>query len=379
MFAPGVDITSVGIANDQDDELSSGTSMATPHVAGAAALYLATNPSAAPATVTQALLNQVTLNKVTNPGSGSPNRLLYTRWIGGGLTNPQGVIATTLTLAQRPFAVDISSVNDVYITRLDAASMQRVDLPVFAFSGVVTVGSTPTQVAFNPAGTTAWVTNQLSHNVGVVNVATNTQVRTIPIAGDPFEVITSANGGTVYVSSNNGNVYALDAATDQVLATLALGGQITNNFARHPDGVRIYASQRVGGTVKEIDTQTNTVLRTFTIAGGNRLQGMAVSADGTELYVADELANVLWVVNIASGSAVQSIPLGGQGFDVALSPDDARLYVSLLTNSVVVIGRVSRTVVATITTGGEPRRLGFSSLGETVVIADMSGKVHFVR
>ena len=64
---------------------------------------------------------------------------------------------------------------------------------------------------------------------------------------------------------------------------------------------------------------------------------------------------------------------------VALSPDDARLYVSLLTNSVVVIGRVSRTVVATITTGGEPRRLGFSSLGETVVIADMSGKVHFVR
>jgi subtilisin family serine protease len=56
----------------------SGTSMATPHVAGAAALYLQKYPTATPATVASALVAGATSGKVTNPGSGSPNKLLYT-------------------------------------------------------------------------------------------------------------------------------------------------------------------------------------------------------------------------------------------------------------------------------------------------------------
>ena len=98
------------------------------------------------------------------------------------------------------------------------------------------------------------------------------------------------------------------------------------------------------------------------------------------LYVADEVANKLWFVRISDGAVITSVALGGSGFDVALSPDDARLYVSLLNNTVQVIGRTSRSVVQTITiANSQPRRLGFSALGETVVIADMAGKVHFVR
>ena len=57
--------------------------MATPHVAGALALYLQTNPGSA-ATAAAALIANSTPNKVTNPGSGSPNRLLYSIFGGGG-------------------------------------------------------------------------------------------------------------------------------------------------------------------------------------------------------------------------------------------------------------------------------------------------------
>jgi serine protease len=52
--------------------------MASPHVAGAAALYLATHPTASPATVRNALVNGATANVLSGVGSGSPNRLLYT-------------------------------------------------------------------------------------------------------------------------------------------------------------------------------------------------------------------------------------------------------------------------------------------------------------
>jgi subtilisin family serine protease len=77
IFAPGSSITSAWSTSDTATNTISGTSMATPHVAGAIALYLQTNPGASPATVTQVLINNSTLNKVANPGTGSPNRLLY--------------------------------------------------------------------------------------------------------------------------------------------------------------------------------------------------------------------------------------------------------------------------------------------------------------
>jgi subtilisin family serine protease len=83
LFAPGSSITSAWNTSDTATNTISGTSMATPHVAGAAALYLSTT-AASPAQVASALTGNATMNAVTNAGSGSPNRLLYTAFIGGG-------------------------------------------------------------------------------------------------------------------------------------------------------------------------------------------------------------------------------------------------------------------------------------------------------
>ncbi|RKH42714.1 S8 family serine peptidase [Corallococcus sicarius] len=84
IFAPGSSITSASNSGNTSSTSMSGTSMASPHVAGAAALYLGANPSATPAEVRDALVNNSTPNKVTSPGTGSPNKLLYTLFITGG-------------------------------------------------------------------------------------------------------------------------------------------------------------------------------------------------------------------------------------------------------------------------------------------------------
>ncbi|MFI2507331.1 S8 family peptidase [Streptomyces sp. NPDC018972] len=76
IFAPGSSITAGWHTGDAATSTISGTSMATPHVAGAAAVYLAGHTSATPAQVASALVNGATTGKVTAPGSGSPNRLL---------------------------------------------------------------------------------------------------------------------------------------------------------------------------------------------------------------------------------------------------------------------------------------------------------------
>jgi len=82
ILAPGVLITSTWIGSNTAIETISGTSMASPHVAGAAACYLSENPDDTPAQVKAALLNTassglVDLNCAGNCASKTPNLLLY--------------------------------------------------------------------------------------------------------------------------------------------------------------------------------------------------------------------------------------------------------------------------------------------------------------
>jgi len=80
LFAPGVAIYSAWIGDRHMYASASGTSMASPHVAGVVALYLQTNRTASPATVRSAIVGSSTTGVVSNPGEGTPNRFLFSNY-----------------------------------------------------------------------------------------------------------------------------------------------------------------------------------------------------------------------------------------------------------------------------------------------------------
>ena len=98
LFAPGSSITSAYHSSDTTAVTMSGTSMAAPHVAGAAALHVQANPSASPAAVRDAVVNGATANLVSGAGPGSPNRLLYAP--GGSATPTPTPVPTACALPQ---------------------------------------------------------------------------------------------------------------------------------------------------------------------------------------------------------------------------------------------------------------------------------------
>lgn len=93
LFAPGLNILSAFVGGTEKYEVRSGTSMASPHVAGVAALYLENAPAASPDTVAAAILAAATGGVVQYAGPGSPNLLLYT----GSDTDPMPTLTPTAT------------------------------------------------------------------------------------------------------------------------------------------------------------------------------------------------------------------------------------------------------------------------------------------
>ena len=77
LFAPGSGVTSAGIDSDTATAVKNGTSMATPHVAGAVAVLKGQQPSLTPAAIASALAASATAGLVADAGTGSPNLLLY--------------------------------------------------------------------------------------------------------------------------------------------------------------------------------------------------------------------------------------------------------------------------------------------------------------
>ena len=170
IFAPGSSITSAWYTSTSATNTISGTSMASPHVAGVAALYLANNPSASPAQVTTAIINNSTPNKVTSPGAGSPNRLLYSLF--GGTTPP-------------PTSTDVLNV---------ALPSQAANTTSSTYS--VTVPAGTTSLVFNIAGGTGDA--DLYVRLGAAPTTTTYNCR--PYLGGNAETCTFNNptAGSVY-------------------------------------------------------------------------------------------------------------------------------------------------------------------------------------
>ncbi|MEE6311134.1 S8 family serine peptidase [Plantactinospora veratri] len=142
ILAPGVGITSAWYNSNTATNTISGTSMASPHVAGAAAIVLSANPTWSPQQVRDYLVNNSTPNVVTNPGTGTPNRLLYL--VNEAPANDFSVSVSPGTGSTTPGG----SVSATVATATTAGSAQSV---TFSASGLPS-GATAT---FSPASVTS--------------------------------------------------------------------------------------------------------------------------------------------------------------------------------------------------------------------------------
>lgn len=114
IYGPGSNITSASYSSNTGSTSMSGTSMASPHVAGVAALYLAANPNATPSQVTTALVNNSLTSKITGIPSGV-NKFVNIQFLNGDvITPPSGTVLVSGTAQSVSLATNASKL--YYIT-----------------------------------------------------------------------------------------------------------------------------------------------------------------------------------------------------------------------------------------------------------------------
>ncbi|MEU5907096.1 S8 family serine peptidase [Micromonospora sp. NPDC047467] len=261
LFAPGVDITSAYIGSNTATRTASGTSMATPHATGAAALILADNPTYTPAQVTQALLADTTPGVVTNPGVGSPNRLLHV-----SATTPANDFALTATPASGTVTVG-GTISTTITATVTSGAAQPVSLVARGLPDGATATFQPASVSSNGSTTltinTASTTMAGDYTITVIGTGTGATRATA------FQLHLNDPAGCVGSNGTDTPITQGDSPLVPITITDCPGAAARNSTIElhidhsgigdldirllSPDGTWYYLLDRTGGDSDDID------------------------------------------------------------------------------------------------------------------------------
>ncbi len=204
IFAPGVDILSAWYTSDSATGTASGTSMASPHAAGVVALFLQGAPTASPSDVVNSMINAATANLVGNPGTGSPNRLLYAT-LGAPPTATPTVTGTppTATPTFTPTSTPVPPANDDFAQAIAVTPLpfsQSMDT-----SAATLAADDPTLCTNGTGGATVWY-RLLAPSAGTLTIST---------AGSSYDtvlaVFSGARGALTQLACNDDYNYYLQS------------------------------------------------------------------------------------------------------------------------------------------------------------------------
>jgi DNA-binding beta-propeller fold protein YncE len=285
-------------------------------------------------------------------------------------------ILARIPLADSPYGVAASAGGVVYVTPIVGPAVRRVDLTTHTLTDSIPIGGEPAQVTFNGAGTVAFATKRAAGSVAIIDVATHSQMDTIAVPGNPYAIRVSTDGDTAYVISTAGWLYKIDVASRTRVDSIPASDP-SLQLTLGPGDSLLYFSSQFAGTVTEVRATTMAVTRTFPIGG--RPQGLAVSLDGAELYVADE-TGPLRIWSLTSGTEVDTVSTGGGTFGVALTPDGTKLYVGTSLGTIRLITRATRALIYRSVVGGTPRLIAVDPItGHAVVPNEAGGWVDVLR
>ena len=225
------------------------------------------------------------------------------------------------------------------------------------------------------SGLYLYVPNASDNSVSVYSTnadATLTPVTTLSSIGvAPYAAAVRGDQAFAYVTlPGDSAIKVIDTSSQSVVQTVSLGlNHVPLGVAVSPDGTKVYVADALADSVFVYAADPSTGQLTFSTSISTGLGSgpfdLAFKPDGSRLYVVYQNTDHVDVIDTSSDSVLTTIHVGTYNYNVAVSPDGARAYVTNPgSNTVSVIDTSNNSVVATPGSGPAPFGVAVSPDGQ---------------
>jgi YVTN family beta-propeller protein len=252
---------------------------------------------------------------------------------------------TTTIVKSPPHLVALVTLIGAGSTAGSGTTLEAIDLSAKPMTmRAITVGTFPDAVAVAPNGKTAYVTSYTDNSVTPVDLATGKAKKAISVGTGPAGIAIAPNGETAYVTDAGtapigDTVTPINLLKSKTLTPIKVGDG-PQGIAITPDGTMAYVANAgaivtgqtgsIGDTVTPIDLSTKTAGPAITV--GNAPVGVAISPDGTTVYVTN--SNSDSVSTIPEGTTTQGTPVAVNGSPQAVATTGSTAWVANTSSSV---------------------------------------------
>jgi YVTN family beta-propeller protein len=207
----------------------------------------------------------------------------------------------------------------LYVASEDTGAAMVIDAQSGAVLAHVGVGGEPEGIRVSPDGQLVAVTSERDSTVAIVDSASYQVLGKIPVGERPRDVLFSPDSKRAYVSGEaDASLTLIDVAAQSAVSKVNVeaAGARPMGLALSPEGSQLYLTTGRGGAVVKLDAKN--LAPVITTKVGERPWGVALSPDGDVCFVANGLSNTVSVLRADKLETITTIPVGGRPWGIAM-------------------------------------------------------------